>query len=323
MKSEYDFSQGKRGAIDPIQPEKTLITIALDDEILEWLRSRVHAAGGGNYQALLNQALHSYIQDRADLLEDEKELVFIFNTLINFIGEPSQKSSSKKSSLLETLSSLGKWIWSKLWVESHFWWEKPSLSCFVISIILLLFNKNQDSQLFKIIQIILLTVMLISYFLFSITKFIMLIKNRKTTPKVIQENLERNKKETLNEKLIVLELSKKSKENLKFSKTKIIDLIEDWQEHYETVDKLTPLIAFLIMLIPILIYGIPIDLKQTIYYVAAGLIISTIIRPGLEFIGKLASRNTIYRFKRCLLLLEEAQAMAEAIEFNENSTQSK
>ncbi|TAF20851.1 MAG: CopG family transcriptional regulator, partial [Nostocales cyanobacterium] len=50
MESEYDFSQGKRGAIEPTAPGKTRITIRLDDEILAWFRDQVHQAGGGNYQ---------------------------------------------------------------------------------------------------------------------------------------------------------------------------------------------------------------------------------------------------------------------------------
>ncbi len=36
MEAEYDFSQGKRGAIEPTPPGKTLITIRLDDDVLDW-----------------------------------------------------------------------------------------------------------------------------------------------------------------------------------------------------------------------------------------------------------------------------------------------
>ncbi|MEG4962905.1 MULTISPECIES: BrnA antitoxin family protein [unclassified Microcoleus] len=42
MEAEYDFSQGKPGAIDPKLPGKTRITIRLDDEVLAWFRDRVH-----------------------------------------------------------------------------------------------------------------------------------------------------------------------------------------------------------------------------------------------------------------------------------------
>ncbi|MCF2147515.1 BrnA antitoxin family protein [Desmonostoc muscorum LEGE 12446] len=70
METEYDFSQGKRGAIEPTPTGKTRITIRLDDEVLAWFRDQVHAAGGGNYQTLINDALREYIQQRREPLED-------------------------------------------------------------------------------------------------------------------------------------------------------------------------------------------------------------------------------------------------------------
>lgn len=36
MEAEYDFSQGKRGAMDPMPSGKTRITIPLDNDVLEW-----------------------------------------------------------------------------------------------------------------------------------------------------------------------------------------------------------------------------------------------------------------------------------------------
>jgi uncharacterized protein (DUF4415 family) len=68
MKAEYDFSRGKRGALDPVSPGKTRITIRLDDEVLDWFRDRVERAGGGNYQTLINAALREHI-DRHSLEE--------------------------------------------------------------------------------------------------------------------------------------------------------------------------------------------------------------------------------------------------------------
>ena len=50
MKREYDFSGGKRGAIVPISPGKTRVTIPLDNEVLHWFRSQVHEMGGGNFR---------------------------------------------------------------------------------------------------------------------------------------------------------------------------------------------------------------------------------------------------------------------------------
>jgi uncharacterized protein (DUF4415 family) len=69
MDTEYDFSQAKRGAIDPLPAGKTRITIRLDNEILAWFREQVHAAGGGNYQSLINEALCQYIQQQHEPLE--------------------------------------------------------------------------------------------------------------------------------------------------------------------------------------------------------------------------------------------------------------
>jgi uncharacterized protein (DUF4415 family) len=39
----------------------SLTKIRLDTEILEWFREQAHAAGGGNYQTLINQALREHI----------------------------------------------------------------------------------------------------------------------------------------------------------------------------------------------------------------------------------------------------------------------
>ncbi|MBN3948683.1 MAG: BrnA antitoxin family protein [Nostoc sp.] len=70
METEYDFSQGKRGAIEPTPTGKIRITIRLDDEVLAWFRDQVHAAGGGNYQTLINDALREYIQQCREPLEE-------------------------------------------------------------------------------------------------------------------------------------------------------------------------------------------------------------------------------------------------------------
>ncbi len=61
MRKEYDFSKAKL-VIPPRDPRKTRITIRLDTKILNWFRRRVHEAGGGNYQTMINDALKSYIE---------------------------------------------------------------------------------------------------------------------------------------------------------------------------------------------------------------------------------------------------------------------
>jgi hypothetical protein len=61
MRKEYDFSNAKL-VIPARDPRKTRITIRIDTKILNWFRRRVHEAGGGNYQSMINDALKSYIE---------------------------------------------------------------------------------------------------------------------------------------------------------------------------------------------------------------------------------------------------------------------
>jgi len=70
MKNEYDFSHGRRGAIEPAPPGKTRITIRLDNDILEWFRHEVDTMGGGNYQTLINEALRQYVTQQKEPLEE-------------------------------------------------------------------------------------------------------------------------------------------------------------------------------------------------------------------------------------------------------------
>ncbi len=69
MKTHYDFSHGRRGAVLKTPPGKTRITIRIDDDLLHWFRKQVHAAGGGSYQTLINAALREYVQVKREPLE--------------------------------------------------------------------------------------------------------------------------------------------------------------------------------------------------------------------------------------------------------------
>jgi hypothetical protein len=65
MKTGYDFSKGKRGAVVPVPPSKERITIRLDSDILDYFRDQVERAGGGNYQTLINCALRAHIEGKS------------------------------------------------------------------------------------------------------------------------------------------------------------------------------------------------------------------------------------------------------------------
>jgi uncharacterized protein (DUF4415 family) len=70
MKKEYDFRRGKRGAVIKTPSGKTRITIRIDDDILQWFRDQVHAAGGGNYQTVINSALRECVDRKDHSLRD-------------------------------------------------------------------------------------------------------------------------------------------------------------------------------------------------------------------------------------------------------------
>jgi Arc/MetJ family transcription regulator len=69
MKAQYDFAGGKRGPVLKAPAGKTRITIRIDDDLLQWFRKQVHAAGGGSYQTLINAALREYVGSRKEPLE--------------------------------------------------------------------------------------------------------------------------------------------------------------------------------------------------------------------------------------------------------------
>lgn len=60
---------GVRGALDPLPPGKTRITIRIDDDILDWFRDQADAAGGGNYQTTINAVLREYMLREREPLE--------------------------------------------------------------------------------------------------------------------------------------------------------------------------------------------------------------------------------------------------------------
>lgn len=69
MRKEYDFAKARRGALVPATTGKTRITIRLDDDILDWYRAQVDAAGGGSYQTLINQTLRQAMTQAIEPLE--------------------------------------------------------------------------------------------------------------------------------------------------------------------------------------------------------------------------------------------------------------
>ena len=64
---DIDFTGAKRGAVIPMEPGKTKISIRLDNAVIEYFRRQVEVSGGGNYQTLINDALVAFIGQGAVL----------------------------------------------------------------------------------------------------------------------------------------------------------------------------------------------------------------------------------------------------------------
>lgn len=94
MKREYDFSRAKRGPIVPPAAGKTRITIRIDDDVLDWFRTRVHERGGGNYQTLINGALREHLARNDDVLAETLRRV-IREEVAPYIAAPSKKRVGK------------------------------------------------------------------------------------------------------------------------------------------------------------------------------------------------------------------------------------
>ena len=60
MRTEFDFSKGKRGALIPAKG-KTRITIYIDDSVLNEFRARAERMGTG-YQTMVNEALKAFLE---------------------------------------------------------------------------------------------------------------------------------------------------------------------------------------------------------------------------------------------------------------------
>lgn len=69
MKKDQNIRRGKRGPPLSVPPGKTRITIRIDSDVLASFRKQIHAAGGGNYQKLINLALREHIARHREPLE--------------------------------------------------------------------------------------------------------------------------------------------------------------------------------------------------------------------------------------------------------------
>jgi hypothetical protein len=98
MKAEYDFSEGKRGAVIP-QKGKTRISIFIDNAVLDEFRARAEKAGTG-YQTMINDALRRYLDDSEQPLTESGLRRVLRQELPAYLSGPiprSARSSRKRA----------------------------------------------------------------------------------------------------------------------------------------------------------------------------------------------------------------------------------
>jgi len=92
MRNEYDFSKGKRGSVIPPDPNQVGITLYLDADIIDYFKEIVNKSGGGNYQLLINKALHEYIEQQNKSLEQLLEITLrrVIREELPMAGNPAK-----------------------------------------------------------------------------------------------------------------------------------------------------------------------------------------------------------------------------------------
>lgn len=92
MRTEYDFSKGKRGALIPTKG-KTRITIYIDDAVLNEFRARAERAGTG-YQTMMNEALKAFL-DKNEQPVTAAVLRKIIREELPEVSRPARRSTGR------------------------------------------------------------------------------------------------------------------------------------------------------------------------------------------------------------------------------------
>jgi len=104
MRNEYDFSEGKRGPVIPPDPNQVRLTLCLDSDVINYFKEIVHKSGGGNYQLLINNALHEYIEQQNESLEQLLEITVrrVIREELPAVSSPVRQLSTLESRITPT-----------------------------------------------------------------------------------------------------------------------------------------------------------------------------------------------------------------------------
>jgi len=104
MKTKYDFSKAKRGAV--IQNKnKSRITIYIDNTVLEAFRDQADQEGRG-YQTLINEALRKHLLDTSNQMT-KNDIRQIVREELQLANEPDITYTGSSSNLREVFQYYG------------------------------------------------------------------------------------------------------------------------------------------------------------------------------------------------------------------------
>lgn len=95
METNYDFSEGRRGAVIP-QKGKTRISIFIDNVVLDGFRARAEKAGTG-YQAMMNEALRKHLGETEQPVTAELLRQVLRQEMTAYLKEAAAQTPRKRS----------------------------------------------------------------------------------------------------------------------------------------------------------------------------------------------------------------------------------
>lgn len=321
MKEELDFNQGKRGAIASNPNGKTIITTMLDDDILEWFRSQVQLTGGGNYQTLINNILHEYVQYRKELSEAKDKTTKEFDDVFKLLEKiaPRAVRNTKEVSL------------QKRDVKAQSKWEKVSfigllVSTFfcIMSMVILGEFKTVTAAIFTLVSMGFFTLFIISLLCSTI------INDWSTSKNQSRKHSGRFELDAEYKQWLVNKISKVASQST--SKSIKVDFefaLKSLQAKKQTDSSLLPVLVALIAVF--IVFGLSSHtqfLENSSFTSAYNLLkiissLGAVLLPVVNFFENLNTESITNEYNKCLYFLEKAQNIESNVEVSHSWLETK
>ena len=167
-----------------------------------------------------------------------------------------------------------------------------------------------DSQ--NILSTLLVILSLLGFVIFSVILLVLLTSRLRTSKNIPQQVVIQVKKDALSEQKLARKIKKTaSKPALRYTSLRFKLLIEEKQHREKFAANLLFVVAFMIAIWTLYIFGVPAPELNNFYYAVPGVIgIITIVLLLTKILFELDSQDLII-YQRCLAILEEAQSITD------------